>query len=45
MFAWLLIHRFRVVWLEQEVEESGLTLAIEERRAEAGSPTAAEVTP
>ena len=45
VFAWLLIHRFRVIWLEQEVEESGLTLAIEERRAEAGSSTAAEVAP
>jgi heme exporter protein C len=35
-FLWLLIHRFRVAWLEDEVELSGLELAITERRAEAG---------
>jgi heme exporter protein C len=34
-FAWLLIHRFRVAWLEDEVEASGLASAIDERRAEA----------
>jgi heme exporter protein C len=42
VFAWLLIHRFRLAWLEDEVEEHGLELAIEERRAEAGE---AMVTP
>ncbi len=45
VFAWLLIHRFRVVWLEQELEESGLAVAIEERRAEAGLTAPAEVAP
>jgi heme exporter protein C len=35
-FLWLLIHRFRVAWLEDEVEMAGLDLAITERRAEAG---------
>jgi heme exporter protein C len=35
-FLWLLIHRFRVAWLEDELEMSGLDLAIQERRAEAG---------
>ena len=34
-FAWLLIHRFRVAWLEDEVEAKGLDVAISERRAEA----------
>jgi heme exporter protein C len=35
-FAWLLIHRFRVAWLEDELDSVGLELAISERRAEAG---------
>lgn len=34
VFAWLLIHRFRVAWLEEQVEEEGLDIAIAERRAE-----------
>ena len=34
VLAWLLIHRFRVAWLEREVEEEALVEAIEERRAE-----------
>ena len=34
-FAWLVVHRFRVAWLEDEVETSGLAVAITERRAEA----------
>jgi heme exporter protein C len=33
-FAWLLIHRFRIAHLEQQIEEMGLTEAIEARRAE-----------
>lgn len=41
--AWLLIHRFRVSWLEAEVERSGLQVAIEERRAEALSGVEAAV--
>lgn len=32
---WLLIHRFRVAWLAERVDELGLDAAIEERRAEA----------
>lgn len=35
IFLWLLIHRFRVAWLEEEIETSGLVGALEERRAEA----------
>ncbi|HYF46836.1 MAG TPA: cytochrome c biogenesis protein CcsA [Acidimicrobiales bacterium] len=34
--TWLLVHRFRVAWLEEEVEQGGLDVALAERRAEAG---------
>lgn len=34
LYTWLLIHRFRLAWLEDEVEEHGLAVAIEARRAE-----------
>jgi hypothetical protein len=33
--AWLLIHRFRLAWLEEAVEQGGLDAALAERRAEA----------
>jgi heme exporter protein C len=36
IFLWLLVHRFRVAWLADEVEAHGLDAAISERRAEAG---------
>ncbi len=49
LFVWLLIHRFRVAWLEEQVADQGLTAAIAERRAEApsraGAPRAGEVAP
>lgn len=53
VFAWLLVHRFRLAWLEEQVAGQGLTLAIAERRAEATAatpvaddqPTAADPTP
>jgi heme exporter protein C len=35
VFTWLLIHRFRVGWLQNRVEEHGLARALDERRAEA----------
>lgn len=35
VFAWLLVHRFRLAWLEDQLEASGLDAAIEQRRAEA----------
>lgn len=38
LYAWLLIHRFRVGWLEQRVEDQGLEVALAERRAEAATP-------
>jgi heme exporter protein C len=34
LFTWLLVHRFRLAWLESQVEEQGLAIAIAERRAE-----------
>ncbi len=34
-YAWLLVHRFRVGWLEDQLDEVGLDVAIAERRAEA----------
>lgn len=37
-YAWLMLHRFRVLWLENRVEDIGLDAAIAERRAEA-TPT------
>lgn len=35
VLTWLLIHRFRLAWLEAEVDEGGLDRALAERRAEA----------
>lgn len=34
LFAWLLIHRFRVAWLTERVADVGVDAAIAERRAE-----------
>ncbi len=36
LYAWLVVHRFRVAWLEDRLEAAGLGRAIAERRAEAG---------
>jgi heme exporter protein C len=36
VFAWLLVHRFRLSWLEERVGAQGLDQALTERRAEAG---------
>jgi heme exporter protein C len=35
VFAWLLIHRFRLAWLERQATDAGLDVALAERRAEA----------
>jgi heme exporter protein C len=45
-FAWLLLHRFRVAWLEQQVERFDLDAAVAARRAEgdAGTPGAPSTT-
>jgi len=37
IFAWLLIHRFRVAWLAERANDVGLDAALAERRAE-GTP-------
>lgn len=34
IFAWLLVHRFRIAWLSHQVDELGLARALAERRAE-----------
>lgn len=44
VFAWLLIHRFRLAWLEQQADRYELDAAVAERRAEAGLSSTAEVT-
>ncbi|MCD9625123.1 cytochrome c biogenesis protein CcsA [Rhabdothermincola salaria] len=45
IFAWLLIHRFRVAWLEEQVAGQGLSAAIAERRAEATGTVSAPSAP
>jgi heme exporter protein C len=37
LYAWLLIHRFRLAWVEDRLDRSRLDQAIAERHAEAGS--------
>jgi heme exporter protein C len=36
LFAWLLVHRFRLGWLQERAGASGIEEALTERRAEAG---------
>ncbi|MGH9085840.1 MAG: cytochrome c biogenesis protein CcsA [Acidimicrobiales bacterium] len=36
LFAWLLVHRFRVGWLEERAEAASIDDALTERRSEAG---------
>jgi heme exporter protein C len=45
-FAWLMVHRFRVAWLEQQADRLDLEEALAARRAEsrAAAPTAAPAT-
>ena len=38
-YVWLVLHRFRVAWLEDQVDEVGLDVAIAARRAEAVGAT------
>ncbi|HEY8546896.1 MAG TPA: cytochrome c biogenesis protein CcsA [Acidimicrobiales bacterium] len=38
-FGWLLLHRFRVAWLEQQVERHDLAAAVADRRAEGDGGT------
>lgn len=39
LFAWLLIHRFRVAWLAERAADAGLDVALQERRAEGATPS------
>ena len=42
VYAWLMVHRTRVAWLEDRLEDEGLDVAIAERQAEA---TLSQVAP
>ena len=44
VFAWLLVHRFRLGWLDDRVGASGLDQALVDRRAEGGVPVAGGTT-
>ena len=35
LYAWMLLHRFRIAWLDDELDRSGLDAALAERRAQA----------
>jgi heme exporter protein C len=42
VYAWLLVHRYRLETLEERIETEGLSIALEERRAEAAEEAGAE---
>lgn len=44
IYAWLMIHRFRIGWLEHQAETSGLEAAIAERRAQAPEAVLSAIT-
>jgi len=44
IYAWLMIHRFRIGWLEHQAETVGLAAAIVERRAQAPEAIRSAVT-
>jgi hypothetical protein len=44
IFAWLLIHRFRVAWLAERANDVGLDAALAERRAEGTADGSANET-
>ncbi|MBK9179340.1 MAG: cytochrome c biogenesis protein CcsA [Acidimicrobiales bacterium] len=37
LYVWLMVHRYRLAWLEDRVDDEGLERAIAERRAEAAA--------
>lgn len=43
VFSWLMMHRFRVGWLEQQLERYGYQTALAQRRAEASSGVEAAI--
>lgn len=45
VFTWLMIHRFRVAWLEQQADRVDLDAALVARRAEAATAADEKVTP
>jgi heme exporter protein C len=45
VFVWLMVHRFRVAWLEQQADRVDLDAALAARRAEAGGRGAAPARP
>ena len=45
VYVWLLIHRFRLAYLSEQLEDHGLELALAERRAEAVTSAAAAAAP
>ena len=47
LYVWLMVHVFRLEWVQAREEELGLDVAIAERRAEAGdaSPDAPPPSP
>lgn len=45
IYSWLLVHRFRVAYLEAQLEDRGLDVAIAERRAEGGARPAGSPGP
>lgn len=45
IFAWLLVHRFRLAWLEQQADRLDLDAALAARRAEATAARAAPPAP
>ncbi|MFB0901445.1 MAG: hypothetical protein QMA93_01130, partial [Acidimicrobiales bacterium] len=44
IFAWLMVHRFRIGWLEHQTETVGLEAAIIERRAQTSAAISDAVT-
>jgi hypothetical protein len=34
IYVWMMIHRFRIAWLEEQIDRHGLDDALAERRAE-----------
>jgi len=44
IFAWLMVHRFRIGWLEHQIETVGLEAAIAERRAQTSAAVEDAVT-
>jgi hypothetical protein len=45
VFVWLMIHRFRLAWLEQQADRVDLDAALAERRAEVSGSTSAAAGP